>query len=225
MPSQRGIDEATRARLLLVLLAFVWGLSWPITKIALEEVGVFTLRALGFSISAASLFAVIFLQGRSPSIPARCGLAAPVRRVGLQYHRVRPVQLVRPTRRHHLSRGHHQLLDAGLGQPDGVADSARAPDHDRQHRVGALHGRPCHADRARGDDTVGRRHAARARLRTLLGRRDNLHEMGTNPGRSARRHGVADRDRRRVLRCRPVHFPGGARALTDVRASNARDRL
>jgi drug/metabolite transporter (DMT)-like permease len=69
VPSQRGIDEATRARLLLVLLAFVWGLSWPITKIALEEVGVFTLRALGFSISAASLFAVIFLQGRSPSIP------------------------------------------------------------------------------------------------------------------------------------------------------------
>ena len=68
MPSQRGIDEATRARLMLVLLAFVWGMSWPIMRIALEEVGVFTLRALGFSISAASLFAVIFLQGRSVSI-------------------------------------------------------------------------------------------------------------------------------------------------------------
>ena len=69
MLSQHGIDEATRAKLLLVLLAFVWGLSWPIMKIALEEVGVFTLRALGFSISAASLFAVIYLQGRNASIP------------------------------------------------------------------------------------------------------------------------------------------------------------
>ena len=37
MTEQHGLDEATKARLLLVLLAFVWGLSWPIMKIALED--------------------------------------------------------------------------------------------------------------------------------------------------------------------------------------------
>jgi drug/metabolite transporter (DMT)-like permease len=66
---QRGPDEAAKARLMLVLLAFVWGLSWPIMKVALDEVGVFALRAWGFSISALSLFALIRLQRRSTAIP------------------------------------------------------------------------------------------------------------------------------------------------------------
>jgi drug/metabolite transporter (DMT)-like permease len=54
---------------MLILLALIWGLSWPIMKIALNEIGVFTLRALGFSISAVSLFALITQQGRSAFIP------------------------------------------------------------------------------------------------------------------------------------------------------------
>jgi len=41
------LDETTKAKLLLVLLALIWGVSWPIMKIALDEVGVWTLRALG----------------------------------------------------------------------------------------------------------------------------------------------------------------------------------
>jgi drug/metabolite transporter (DMT)-like permease len=67
--SRHGLDETTKAKLLLVLLALIWGVSWPIMKIALDEVGVWTLRALGYSISTASLFALIHLQGRSASIP------------------------------------------------------------------------------------------------------------------------------------------------------------
>ena len=47
MVSQHGLDETTKAKLLLVLLALIWGVSWPIMKIALDEVGVWTLRALG----------------------------------------------------------------------------------------------------------------------------------------------------------------------------------
>jgi drug/metabolite transporter (DMT)-like permease len=69
MTSQHGLDETIKARLLLMLLALVWGLSWPIMKIALDEVGVFTLRVLGFSLSALSLFALIRLRGRSAAIP------------------------------------------------------------------------------------------------------------------------------------------------------------
>src|SRR5260370_2596974 len=68
MTPQHGLDEAAKAKLLLVLLAFTWGLSWPIMKIALDEIGVFTLRVLGYSISAVALFALIRLQGRSASI-------------------------------------------------------------------------------------------------------------------------------------------------------------
>ena len=53
---------------MLVLLAFAWGLSWPVMKIALDEVGVWMLRFLGLSIGTAALFALIKLQGRSPFI-------------------------------------------------------------------------------------------------------------------------------------------------------------
>jgi drug/metabolite transporter (DMT)-like permease len=68
MTPQHGLDEATKAKLLLLLLALTWGLSWPIMKIALDEIGVFTLRVLGYSISTVALFALIRLQGRSASI-------------------------------------------------------------------------------------------------------------------------------------------------------------
>jgi drug/metabolite transporter (DMT)-like permease len=67
--AQHGLDEITKAKFLLVLLAFVWGLSWPIMTIALAEFSVWTLRVSGFSISALSLFALIRLQGRSAAIP------------------------------------------------------------------------------------------------------------------------------------------------------------
>jgi drug/metabolite transporter (DMT)-like permease len=66
---KHGLDEVTKAKALLVLLALVWGLSWPIMTIALAEISVWTLRVLGFSLSALSLFALIRLQGRSAAIP------------------------------------------------------------------------------------------------------------------------------------------------------------
>lgn len=53
---------------MLVLLAFAWGLSWPVMKIALDEVGVWMLRFLGLSIGTAALFALVKLWGRSPVI-------------------------------------------------------------------------------------------------------------------------------------------------------------
>jgi drug/metabolite transporter (DMT)-like permease len=68
MAPQHALDKTTTAKLLLVLLALIWGMGWPVMKIALDEIGVFVFRALGFSISATSLFALIRLQGRSPSI-------------------------------------------------------------------------------------------------------------------------------------------------------------
>ena len=69
MAPKHGLDEVIKAKVLLVLLALVWGLSWPIMTIALAEISVWTLRVLGFSLSALSLFALIRVQGRSAAIP------------------------------------------------------------------------------------------------------------------------------------------------------------
>lgn len=63
------IDEVRKAKILLVLLTFGWGLSWPIMKIALQEISPWTLRFLGFSISTAFLFALIRVQRRDLAIP------------------------------------------------------------------------------------------------------------------------------------------------------------
>ncbi|MCC6776186.1 MAG: DMT family transporter [Hyphomicrobiales bacterium] len=62
-------DQAGTARLLLLLLTLIWGMSWPMMKIALDEIGVIALRAAGFTISAFSLFALILLRGRTAAIP------------------------------------------------------------------------------------------------------------------------------------------------------------
>jgi drug/metabolite transporter (DMT)-like permease len=67
--SQHGQNEAAKARLLLALLALSWGLNWVAMRVALEEVSVWTVRACGYAIGAACLFAVLALQGRSAAIP------------------------------------------------------------------------------------------------------------------------------------------------------------
>ena len=36
--SKPGLDEATRGKLLLILLAFFWGLSWPALRVALDGI-------------------------------------------------------------------------------------------------------------------------------------------------------------------------------------------
>jgi drug/metabolite transporter (DMT)-like permease len=63
------MDEAATAKLLLVLLSFCWGLSWSAMRIALYEVSPWTLRFLGYSIGAATLFGLIKFQRRSLVIP------------------------------------------------------------------------------------------------------------------------------------------------------------
>ena len=195
MTPQHGLDEATKAKLLLLLLALTWGLSWPIMKIALDEIGVFTLRVLGYSISTVALFALIRLQGRSASIARGAPRLHVAVSLPVQRHRFRAVQLVRPAHRRHHAGGDHQLLDADLGQPDGLAGAARAPERSIGHRAGAVRRRARRAGLSGGDRAIGHRPAARARLRALLGSRHRLHEMGAHSRRLAHHHGLADRHR------------------------------
>ena len=69
MASKPELDDIGKAKLLLVVLSFIWGLNWPAMKIALEEITPWTFRFLGFGIGALSLIALQRLQGRSLYVP------------------------------------------------------------------------------------------------------------------------------------------------------------
>ena len=62
-------DVATTAKLLVVLLAFAWGLNWIAAAIALRELSPWSLRFMGASLGAVTLFAAAFLTGQSLRVP------------------------------------------------------------------------------------------------------------------------------------------------------------
>ena len=57
------------AKLLVVLLAFAWGLNWIAAAIALREVTPWSLRVAGSAIGAAALFAAVIITGHKLRIP------------------------------------------------------------------------------------------------------------------------------------------------------------
>jgi drug/metabolite transporter (DMT)-like permease len=63
------MNEATKGKLLLVLLAFFWGLSWPALRIALDELTPWSTRFFGYCIGSVTLMVLLKLQGRSFHIP------------------------------------------------------------------------------------------------------------------------------------------------------------
>ncbi|MGC1892344.1 MAG: hypothetical protein WA763_01420, partial [Pseudolabrys sp.] len=69
MPSRTKAHPATTAKLLVVLLAFAWGLNWVAAAIALREMSPWSLRVAGSGIGAATLFAAAILSGHSLKVP------------------------------------------------------------------------------------------------------------------------------------------------------------
>ena len=63
------MDVATTAKLLVVLLAFAWGLNWIAAAIALAEVSPWSLRFAGSGIGAVTLFAAALLTGHTLRVP------------------------------------------------------------------------------------------------------------------------------------------------------------
>lgn len=59
----------TQARLMLVLLCLIWGVSWPVMKIALEEIPPFTMRMSSSVFGALTVALVCRATGRSLRIP------------------------------------------------------------------------------------------------------------------------------------------------------------
>jgi drug/metabolite transporter (DMT)-like permease len=62
-------SDALRARLSLVALCFGWGVTWPIMKIALNEIPPFSMRIGSIGLGITTLTILMLLQGRSFRIP------------------------------------------------------------------------------------------------------------------------------------------------------------
>lgn len=70
MPNPNAkVDSAATARLLVVLLAFAWGLNWIAAAFALREISPWSLRFAGSSIGAITLFTAAAITGYTLRIP------------------------------------------------------------------------------------------------------------------------------------------------------------
>jgi drug/metabolite transporter (DMT)-like permease len=67
--AQAKADVAGTAKLLVVLLAFAWGFNWIGAAVALHEVPPWSLRFVGTSIGAVTLFAAAVLTGHELRVP------------------------------------------------------------------------------------------------------------------------------------------------------------
>ncbi len=64
-------QAATTAKLLVVLLAFAWGLNWIAAAVGLREIPPWSLRFAGSVIGATTLFAIALLSGYDLRVPKR----------------------------------------------------------------------------------------------------------------------------------------------------------
>ena len=67
--AQLNKDATGTARLLVLVLAFSWGLSWVAAAIALREVPPWSLRFAGAGIGTVTLFAAALMGGHSMKVP------------------------------------------------------------------------------------------------------------------------------------------------------------
>jgi drug/metabolite transporter (DMT)-like permease len=65
----KGSNAVGTARILVVLLAFAWGLNWIAAAVALREISPWSLRVAGSAIGAATLFAAAYLTGHNLKVP------------------------------------------------------------------------------------------------------------------------------------------------------------
>jgi drug/metabolite transporter (DMT)-like permease len=63
------VSVAGKAKLLVLLLALAWGLNWIAAAVALRELSPWSLRFMGCSLGAATLFAAALLSGHSLKVP------------------------------------------------------------------------------------------------------------------------------------------------------------
>ena len=69
MPHIRTKTTTGTARLLVVLLAFAWGLNWIAAAVALREISPWSLRVIGSAIGTITLFSAAMLTGHKLKVP------------------------------------------------------------------------------------------------------------------------------------------------------------
>jgi drug/metabolite transporter (DMT)-like permease len=67
-PAVMGVGDI-QAKLMLVLLCLIWGVTWPAMKIALNEIPPFSMRASSAGLGALTLFLICLVKRRSFRIP------------------------------------------------------------------------------------------------------------------------------------------------------------
>jgi drug/metabolite transporter (DMT)-like permease len=67
--TRASVASDTRARLILVTLCLIWGLTWPMMKIALEEIPPLSMRTATAGIGAVTLLAICLVFGNSLRVP------------------------------------------------------------------------------------------------------------------------------------------------------------
>jgi drug/metabolite transporter (DMT)-like permease len=66
----RSWGEGLKAKLLLIALAFAWGINWPANKTAVAEINPWTFRVLGLAVGAVLIAVLVKLRGRSLALPS-----------------------------------------------------------------------------------------------------------------------------------------------------------
>jgi drug/metabolite transporter (DMT)-like permease len=69
-PRRASTGADVGARLMLGVLCFIWGITWPMMKVALNEIPPLTMRAMAAALGAATLYLLCLVMRRSFRIPS-----------------------------------------------------------------------------------------------------------------------------------------------------------
>ena len=72
-PNRRSDNTGSadiQARLMLIILCLIWGVSWPLIKVALSEIPPLSMRTCSLGLGAATLFVICLVKRRSFRIPS-----------------------------------------------------------------------------------------------------------------------------------------------------------
>ncbi len=199
------MDAATTAKLLVVLLAFAWGLNWVAAAFACARYRPGAARRRLRHRRRNSLFLAASVTGHNMKVPSRRVTFMSWSRVA-QCRGISGSLRFRAAQRRHFARHYHHLLDADM---DGRAQLARArasvstrfavcfrPVHRRYHNS-AMATFCCRISSIR---------FLFSGLRTDMGHCDRLHQMGEIDGRAAGERSMAIAVRAGVYHRRELRF-------------------
>ena len=208
----RRSEAAAGAKLLVVLLAFAWGLNWIAAAIALHELTPWSLRCVGTSIGVVTLFAAAYVTGHNMRVPR--GEYIHVMIPGFLNVAAFPNPFrLRANEWRNFARNHHHLFNAHLGDVDEFLCARRKAEPGAHRCTWLVHRRTDDPGVAAVRHRVPALRALLARLRAELGGRHRLHQVGQAHDRAAGERGVAIGVRACVHFCRHVRLRGLATRL------------